>query len=96
MADGLESVTIPESVTCIGEHAFEDCDNLSSVVIPEGVEEIGEYAFSKSYNVDCVTILSPDVEIGEGALDDVDLVRCCEDSTVWEYCENAGIDCEPI
>ncbi len=96
MADGLKSISIPESVTVIGEHAFEGCENLTSVTIPAGVDEIGDHAFEKCYNTECVTILSPDVEIGDGALDDVDLVRCHEDSTVWEYCEEACVDCEPL
>ena len=41
-------------------------------------------------------ILSRCVEIGEGALNDVDLVRCHEGGEVWEYCEEACVDCEPI
>jgi len=41
----LQSVTIPEGVTKIGDSAFEDCKNLTSVTIPESVTEIGERAF---------------------------------------------------
>ena len=96
MADGLKTITLPESLTFIGEHAFDSCDSLTSVTVPEGVDEIGEHAFEKCYNMECVTILSPQVDIGEGALDDVDLVRCREGSDVWEYCEEACVDCEPL
>ena len=96
MADGLKTITLPESLTFIGEHAFESCESLTSVTVPEGVDEIGEHAFDKCYNMECVTILSPQVDIGDGALDDVDLVRCHEDSEVWEYCEEACVDCEPL
>lgn len=38
-------LTIPDSVTIIGEKAFMNCASLRRVVIPEGVREIGEYAF---------------------------------------------------
>ena len=96
LADGLKTITLPESLAIIGEHAFDSCDSLTSITIPAGVEEIGDHAFEKCYAMECVTILSHDAEIGEGALDDVDLVRCYEDSPVWEYCEEAGVDCEPL
>ncbi len=40
------SITMPISITGIGEYAFKDCTNLTSVTIPEGVTGIGKYAFS--------------------------------------------------
>ena len=42
---GLTSVTIPNSVTSIGDHAFFYCWNLTSVTIPDSVTSIGAYAF---------------------------------------------------
>ncbi|MDE5968375.1 MAG: leucine-rich repeat domain-containing protein [Muribaculaceae bacterium] len=39
-------LTIPESVTSIGNYTFAHCSGLTSVTIPEGVTSIGEYAFS--------------------------------------------------
>ena len=42
---GLTSVTIPNSVTSIGEKAFRDCSGLTSITIPNSVTSIGDYAF---------------------------------------------------
>ena len=39
------SVTIPNTVTSIGDYAFSGCNNLISVAIPNSVTSIGEYAF---------------------------------------------------
>ena len=41
----LKSVTIPESVMCIGRYAFSGCTGITSITIPESVTYIGQYAF---------------------------------------------------
>ena len=41
----LTSVTIPDSVTSIGNYAFYDCTSLTSVTIPDSVTSIGDIAF---------------------------------------------------
>lgn len=40
------SVTIPETVTAIGEGAFMGCDRLTSVSVPDSVTTIGQQAFA--------------------------------------------------
>ena len=41
----LTSITIPNSVTYIGERAFDNCSSLTSITIPNTVTYIGERAF---------------------------------------------------
>ncbi len=41
----LQSVIIPESVTCIGDGAFYRCSNLTNINLPLNLEKICDYAF---------------------------------------------------
>lgn len=52
----LTSITIPDSVTSIGEGAFSGCTNLTSVTIPDGVTSIKNYTFSDCYKLTAITI----------------------------------------
>ena len=52
-------VTIPDSVTSIGDHAFSGCDRLRRVMIPDSVMCIGDRAF---YH--CVGLKSFEVDFG--------------------------------
>ena len=54
----LTSITIPNSVTIIGDGAFIHCSSLTSITIPESVTSIGVWAFSECYGLDSVTCLA--------------------------------------
>ena len=41
----VTDLVIPDSVTNIGNYAFDNCSSLTSITIPEGVKSIGENAF---------------------------------------------------
>ena len=41
----IESITIGDDVTTIGDFAFESCRSLTSITIPNSVTSIGRYAF---------------------------------------------------
>lgn len=66
----LTSVTIPHSVTTIGESAFYSCTNLANVTIGTNVTSIGGWAFSGCTSLTNVTIPASVTAIGDWALDD--------------------------
>ena len=67
---GGKSTIIPESVTKIGNDAFDRCRSLESITIPESVEEIGECAFYNCESLKSVTLPESITKIGESAFDD--------------------------
>ena len=52
----LTSVTIPNSVTSIGDCAFSGCTSLTSVTIPNSVTSIGDWAFSGCTSLTAITV----------------------------------------
>lgn len=44
-SSGMKSVTIPDTVTSIGDYVFENCTGLEAVFIPVSVAKIGNSAF---------------------------------------------------
>ena len=52
----VQSVTLPDTITSIGDGAFVDCVLLKSITIPESVTSIGQAAFSG-----CVSLTSVDI-----------------------------------
>ncbi len=64
---GLNSVTIPNSVTNLEENAFANCIALTSVTIPNSVTSIGAGAFGGCIGLTSVIIPNSVTSIGAGA-----------------------------
>ena len=57
----LTSVTFPNSVTSIGNYAFQGCNTLNTIIIGNGVKSIGSKAFAECKDLMEVTCLAPNV-----------------------------------
>ena len=66
-----KSITIPDSITTIGEYAFSYCYNLKKISIPDSVKTIGEGAF---YN--CEKLKSVDLPDGLTSIGDLAFDEC--------------------
>ena len=66
---GCQSTIIPNSVTSIGDYAFEDCSSLTSLTIPNSVTSIGGRAFSGCSSRTSITLPNSVTSIGRWAFE---------------------------
>lgn len=84
--ESLTSVTIPNSVTTIGDCAFISCSGLTSIEIPNSVTTIGIQAFSGCKKLTSVTIPNSVMTIGDNAFEEctsLDTLNFCA-----SYCDD--------
>lgn len=53
---GIESITIPDSVTIIDDYAFYGCKNMISITIGSNVANIGDYVFEDCFKLEKVVV----------------------------------------
>ena len=64
---GFENTVIPDSVTSIGDHAFENCTGPTTIAIPDSITSIGVRAFYGYTILTSVTIPDSVTSIGNEA-----------------------------
>ena len=74
----IKAVSLPDSITSLGDYAFSGIEQLSSVAIPEGVTSIGNYAFAGSEMLRSVTIPEGVTCIGDYAFE-----NCSSLTEIW-------------
>ena len=79
----MTSVTIPNSVTSIGNRAFQNCSGLTSITIPNSVTRIRDYTFCDCSGLTSVTIGNSVTSIGDYAFR-----NCSKLLDVYCYAEN--------
>ncbi|MBR1390213.1 MAG: leucine-rich repeat protein [Lachnospiraceae bacterium] len=65
----IESVTIPETVTCIGGRAFYGCDKLKTVQLPAGLTTLETSAFNSCSSLTHIVIPATVTNIGNFVFD---------------------------
>ena len=85
--DTIKSVTIPNSVTTIGDYAFSDCSNLATVTISENSQliSIGSSAFEGCSSLTSIFIPDSVTTIGDYAF------RDCSKLTTVTISENSQL-----
>ena len=63
----VKDLVIPNTVTCIGDFAFQGCTGLTSITIPNSVTSINMDAFSGCSSLTSITIPNSVTNIGEFA-----------------------------
>ena len=66
---GCKNTVIPNTVTKIGNHAFEGCSGLTSVTIPNSVTSIDDFAFISCSGLTTLTIPNSVTTIGDAAFE---------------------------
>ena len=83
----LTSITIPGSVTSIGDYAFEECRGLTSITIPGSVASIGGGAFQSCWGLTSITVASGNAKYH----DEGNCVIETESKTLIAGCKNSII-----
>lgn len=78
----IKQISIPDTVTEIGESAFQYCIGLTSFVIPPLLQKIPQYMLQGCENITAITIPAAVTEIGEGAFENTGITSITIPATI--------------
>jgi hypothetical protein len=84
---GLTFISIPDSVTSIGNSAFRNCSSLKAIDIPESVMIIESGAFKGCSSLEIVGLPSNAMIIEGGAFDECQSLKVIRYAGTVEQCE---------
>lgn len=92
----IKQITIPDTVTEIGDRAFYYCDQLASITLPLGLPKISDRVFVRCMSLTSITIPAAVTEIGVEAFADSGLTSIIIPSTVTVLGSSAFNGCESL
>ena len=93
MRESLGNITIPNSVTTIGGHAFAGCRSLTNIAIPSSVTSIDGFAFDGCVSLTNITIPDSVTSIGGWAFHNCSSLQSITiPDSVTSVCENSDWD----
>ena len=92
MDEKTGSLTIPDSVTAIGEGAFANLDGLKTIIIPSTVKRIEKNAFTNNSTLE--TVIMQEKENADGSVDGVEYIgvnafKSCGNLKNIQFAQNA-------
>ena len=92
----IKQITIPDTVTEIGDRAFNYCGNLASIALPSGLQKISSSMLSSCMSLTSITIPAPVTEIGDQAFANSGLTSITIPSTVTTLGIGAFEGCQSL
>ncbi len=94
---GLTSITLPETITSLGESIFLQCQSLASANIPTSITEIPNSLFSRCISLKNITLPSNTTKIGDTAFDGCNALTSINiPSSVTSIGSNALSNCDAL
>ena len=66
-SEPLTEVVLPEGITAIKNHTFQNCKSIVSVTIPNSITSIGDYAFFECVSISSISLPEGVTSIGNSA-----------------------------
>lgn len=74
-ATNVTSIRLPETITTIKDHAFQDCSGLTSINLPDGITKIGERAFSNCNKLESINLPKSLTSLGSYAFEELTSIK---------------------